>query len=251
MFRKQAAPVQQWEDYHAERTLTGCINILKQCPISEEQLRSAAGIIIVSIASARFKADASGHGILIGRVSSDSWSAPLAIDIFGQTGTGTTTADVVIVLSSHAEDIVTSLKNRTMANLTIQGVNQGLYSIYALGGRPFQIKQLTIQEKQVGNIAFYINRPAGEILGGRVPPPQGSHELYRMIDIPDGKGAWIDLPTAPKAQANYDYSAQTDEDLSFSKGDFIEVLDSSDPDWWRGRVNGHEGMFPSNFVSLM
>uniref|UniRef100_A0A8D2ML51 SH3 domain-containing protein n=1 Tax=Zonotrichia albicollis TaxID=44394 RepID=A0A8D2ML51_ZONAL len=46
----------------------------------------------------------------------------------------------------------------------------------------------------------------------------------------------------------YDYSAQNDDELAFSKGQIITVLSREDPDWWKGEVNGHVGLFPSNYV---
>uniref|UniRef100_A0A8C9ML79 Intersectin-1 n=1 Tax=Serinus canaria TaxID=9135 RepID=A0A8C9ML79_SERCA len=48
----------------------------------------------------------------------------------------------------------------------------------------------------------------------------------------------------------YDYSAQNDDELAFSKGQIITVLSREDPDWWKGEVNGHVGLFPSNYVKL-
>lgn len=48
----------------------------------------------------------------------------------------------------------------------------------------------------------------------------------------------------------YDYSAQNDDELAFSKGQIINVLNKDDPDWWRGEVNGQVGLFPSNYVKL-
>ena len=43
-----------------------------------------------------------------------------------------------------------------------------------------------------------------------------------------------------------------DEQISFEFGDFIEVLDWDDPDWWRGRnlTNGETGEFHSEMVFL-
>uniref|UniRef100_A0A8D2Q3K5 Intersectin-1 n=1 Tax=Zosterops lateralis melanops TaxID=1220523 RepID=A0A8D2Q3K5_ZOSLA len=48
----------------------------------------------------------------------------------------------------------------------------------------------------------------------------------------------------------YDYSAQNDDELAFNKGQIITVLNREDPDWWKGEVNGHVGLFPSNYVKL-
>uniref|UniRef100_A0A5S6K9B3 Intersectin-1 n=1 Tax=Xenopus tropicalis TaxID=8364 RepID=A0A5S6K9B3_XENTR len=48
----------------------------------------------------------------------------------------------------------------------------------------------------------------------------------------------------------YDYIAQNDDELAFGKGQVINVLNKEDPDWWKGELNGHVGLFPSNYVKL-
>ncbi|CAO3673868.1 unnamed protein product [Umbelopsis vinacea] len=51
--------------------------------------------------------------------------------------------------------------------------------------------------------------------------------------------------------ALYDYAAQAEGDLSFSKGDRIELVQKTDDvnDWWTGRYNGVTGVFPGNYVT--
>ncbi|KAJ6501474.1 hypothetical protein C8R47DRAFT_228170 [Mycena vitilis] len=58
---------------------------------------------------------------------------------------------------------------------------------------------------------------------------------------------------APKIQyvvALYDFAAQAEGDLSFNTGDRIEVVErgASAEDWWTGRLNGQQGVFPGNYV---
>ena len=37
-------------------------------------------------------------------------------------------------------------------------------------------------------------------------------------------------------------------DLSFRAGDVFEVVTETNADWWTGRHNGRQGLFPSNYV---
>ena len=52
--------------------------------------------------------------------------------------------------------------------------------------------------------------------------------------------------------AVHDFEGEEDDDLSFAKGDWIIVVDSSE-DWWKGYLesegkNGRVGSFPHNYV---
>jgi len=56
--------------------------------------------------------------------------------------------------------------------------------------------------------------------------------------------------------ALYDYDARTDEDLSFKKGDLLEILNDTQGDWWYARAKSTkaagdklEGYIPSNYVA--
>ena len=52
--------------------------------------------------------------------------------------------------------------------------------------------------------------------------------------------------------ALYDYDARTDEDLSFRKGDYLEVKpENSEYDWWMAtsRSSGKTGYIPNNYVA--
>uniref|UniRef100_A0A6I8P4H2 Intersectin 2 n=1 Tax=Ornithorhynchus anatinus TaxID=9258 RepID=A0A6I8P4H2_ORNAN len=50
--------------------------------------------------------------------------------------------------------------------------------------------------------------------------------------------------------AMYDYIANNEDELNFSKGQLINVLNKDDPDWWQGEINGVTGLFPSNYVKM-
>nr|XP_014350845.1 PREDICTED: GRB2-related adapter protein 2 [Latimeria chalumnae] len=49
-------------------------------------------------------------------------------------------------------------------------------------------------------------------------------------------------------RALYQFVAEEGDELGFRCGDIIEVLDSSDPSWWKGRFRGQVGLFPVNYV---
>lgn len=51
--------------------------------------------------------------------------------------------------------------------------------------------------------------------------------------------------------ALYDYDARTDEDLSFRKGELLEIINDTQGDWWfaRSKTTKQEGYIPSNYVA--
>ncbi|KAM7395539.1 hypothetical protein PAMA_007013 [Pampus argenteus] len=50
--------------------------------------------------------------------------------------------------------------------------------------------------------------------------------------------------------AMYDYTAANRDELSFSKGQLISILDKTNPDWWKGETNGVTGLLPTNYVKM-
>ncbi|OLY77692.1 Regulator of cytoskeleton and endocytosis [Smittium mucronatum] len=59
-------------------------------------------------------------------------------------------------------------------------------------------------------------------------------------------------PPVVYVKALYDYTSQSDQDLSFKAGDMIELLErtESGEDWWTGKINGKVGLIPSNYVTM-
>ena len=53
--------------------------------------------------------------------------------------------------------------------------------------------------------------------------------------------------------ALYDYDARTDEDLSFKKGEHLEIINDTQGDWWlaMSRVSKCKGYIPSNYVAKL
>lgn len=79
------------------------------------------------------------------------------------------------------------------------------------------------------------------------------------ITEPDSRVIRHIVPAPTSGQfyvALYDYSARTEEDLSFNTGDTLEALDKSTGDWWYARaVSGvsasKQGYIPANYVAPM
>ena len=49
----------------------------------------------------------------------------------------------------------------------------------------------------------------------------------------------------------YSYDAKIPEDLSFTKGEKLLIIDSTVCDWWLGKslTTGKEGYIPSNYIA--
>uniref|UniRef100_A0A3Q0S527 Osteoclast-stimulating factor 1 n=1 Tax=Amphilophus citrinellus TaxID=61819 RepID=A0A3Q0S527_AMPCI len=54
-----------------------------------------------------------------------------------------------------------------------------------------------------------------------------------------------------RVRALYNFTAEEDDELEFSAGDIIEVVDNSDGSWWKGRLRGSEGLFPANYTEKL
>ncbi|MEE6465606.1 hypothetical protein FKM82_006619, partial [Ascaphus truei] len=48
--------------------------------------------------------------------------------------------------------------------------------------------------------------------------------------------------------ALYKFAPQENEDLTMRPGDRITILDDSNEDWWKGKIEDRVGFFPANFV---
>lgn len=102
-------------------------------------------------------------------------------------------------------------------------------------------------EQNIRNIADSLNRT--HISTGRSTPPPQSSQINKSP-----------LPPAPrvtsgqgKAVALYDFAGVERGDLTFRKGDIITIIKktASQNDWWTGKINNQEGLFPANYVNLI
>lgn len=74
--------------------------------------------------------------------------------------------------------------------------------------------------------------------------------LSPLPSLPDSEGT---ASTSKIFVALYDYDARTDEDLSFRKGEHLEILNDTQGDWWfaRSKATKQEGYIPSNYVAKL
>ncbi|CAL8394903.1 unnamed protein product [Arctogadus glacialis] len=71
----------------------------------------------------------------------------------------------------------------------------------------------------------------------------------KLLGPTSGKSTPSPLPVC-QVITMYDYTAANQDELSFSKGQLISVLDKTNPDWWKGEVNGATGLLPTNYVKM-
>lgn len=61
----------------------------------------------------------------------------------------------------------------------------------------------------------------------------------------------VDSAPNPLPQASFDYAATEPGELTFTKGDYITVIEEDPSGWWQGRNErtGQTGVFPSNYTA--
>ncbi|KAK9780737.1 hypothetical protein SCAR479_01923 [Seiridium cardinale] len=59
-----------------------------------------------------------------------------------------------------------------------------------------------------------------------------------------------EAPVISQARALYDYTRQTDEEISFSEDAKLQIFDNSDPDWILVGADGDFGFAPANYIEM-
>lgn len=57
-----------------------------------------------------------------------------------------------------------------------------------------------------------------------------------------------DVSRIRQCRVIFSYNHHHDDELNLKVGDIISVVGEEEEGWWRGILNGKEGVFPSNFV---
>ncbi|XP_026118939.1 rho guanine nucleotide exchange factor 7-like isoform X1 [Carassius auratus] len=68
------------------------------------------------------------------------------------------------------------------------------------------------------------------------------YNQYRSLDMSENSAPQV------LVKARFNFQQTNEDELSFNKGDIIQVTRQEEGGWWEGSVNGKSGWFPSNYV---
>ncbi|CAG8612088.1 4552_t:CDS:10, partial [Dentiscutata heterogama] len=78
-------------------------------------------------------------------------------------------------------------------------------------------------------------------------PTQSVKSLHSSNPSTQDKGL-SQAPSVTRVRALYDFHPTESNELGFSCGDIINVIDNVYKDWWKGELRGKTGIFPVNYV---
>nr|BAE00509.1 unnamed protein product [Macaca fascicularis] len=130
-----------------------------------------------------------------------------------------------------------------------------------------QKDELSFSEGEIIILKEYVNEEwaRGEVRGrtGIFPlnfvepvedsPTSGANVLSTKVPLKtkkedSGSNSQVNSLSAEWCEALHSFTAETSDDLSFKRGDRIQILERLDSDWCRGRLQDREGIFPTVFV---
>uniref|UniRef100_A0A2K6ACW7 SH3 domain-containing protein 19 n=1 Tax=Mandrillus leucophaeus TaxID=9568 RepID=A0A2K6ACW7_MANLE len=130
-----------------------------------------------------------------------------------------------------------------------------------------QKDELSFSEGEIIILKEYVNEEwaRGEVRGrtGIFPlnfvepvedsPTSGANVLSTKVPLKtkkedSGSNSQVNSLSAEWCEALHSFTAETSDDLSFKRGDRIQILERLDSDWCRGRLQDREGIFPAVFV---
>ncbi|XP_051581293.1 CD2-associated protein isoform X3 [Myxocyprinus asiaticus] len=91
-------------------------------------------------------------------------------------------------------------------------------------------------------------KPISSLSSGTKPTPLSTPDPPKGEKEAESKGKVKEY-----CKATFPYEATNQDELDLKEGDIIHVLsmDTGEPGWWRGEVNGKRGVFPDNFVTIL
>ncbi|KAJ7678550.1 SH3 domain-containing protein [Mycena rosella] len=95
----------------------------------------------------------------------------------------------------------------------------------------------------------YISHSDASAFLAKLPSSSAPHAMPMPTPAAPRRGMSASAPAPAVVQARalwpYNEDGRDADDLSFSAGDIIEVVKEENADWWMGRVNGKQALFPS------
>ncbi|KAI8098757.1 P-loop containing nucleoside triphosphate hydrolase protein [Halteromyces radiatus] len=85
------------------------------------------------------------------------------------------------------------------------------------------------------------NNQTPSIGGRQVPPPPPP-------PAPAPPAPVTTTPKLPTYKAIYPFHSDQEGEISFEKGDILEIVEKDDNGWWLARLNGIEGWVPNNYL---
>jgi lipid-binding SYLF domain-containing protein len=94
---------------------------------------------------------------------------------------------------------------------------------------------------QMAKTGHHPSAPTMSSLRDLVPVSDSSRDLVPVTN---------NNSSEPRVRALFNFNGEQEGDLAFHKGDIISIVKKSNTknDWWTGRLNGRQGIFPANFV---
>mmetsp|Transcript_9593 Transcript_9593/g.12531 ORF Transcript_9593/g.12531 Transcript_9593/m.12531 type:complete len:1337 (+) Transcript_9593:190-4200(+) len=101
-------------------------------------------------------------------------------------------------------------------------------------------EDVIIKSEKKAEIAAVLRDLVGKAMG--IAPAAASNK-FTLNDFKQAAATKLD-----QAKGLYDFVAEADDELNFNKGDVIDLLNTTDPEWWLGTVKGKRGVFPASYV---
>ncbi|KAI9761943.1 MAG: Protein OS-9 [Chaenotheca gracillima] len=120
------------------------------------------------------------------------------------------------------------------------GVYNAIYDYIPQGDQ-----ELAIQE---GDLLFVIDKSSDDGWWNAKKKAPGEEEDEPTGLIPNNYVQ--EAKPTHRARALFDYTRQTDEELSFNEDSSLQVYDTSDPDWTLVGLSGEYGFVPANYIEL-
>ncbi|KAM4693505.1 CD2-associated protein isoform 2-T2 [Discoglossus pictus] len=109
-----------------------------------------------------------------------------------------------------------------------------------------------------GSVRLRTRVPSAEAEEKKLEKPSPTQPSgTKLTPTPSLESPRTETDSKPKAKefcrALYTYDAVNDDELSFKEGDTIHLLskDTGEVGWWKGELNGKEGVFPDNFAAII